>query len=80
MIAILLSAVARIRAATAALRHRQAVYDELRSFDRRALAEFGITRADIPHLFARAIDDGGAAAGANDNRRDVIAGERHPCP
>ena len=80
MIAILISAIGRIRAAAAALRDRQAVYDELRSFDRRALAEFGLTRADIPYLFARAIDDDGTAALANDNHPDVIAGGRQPCP
>jgi uncharacterized protein YjiS (DUF1127 family) len=73
MLNLVLSGLQHLRAAYQSWRQTQAAYDELSSLDDRSLADIGITRADIPYLFARDIHDAAKAQAAglaqNDNRR-----------
>ena len=62
-----------IKAAYLNWRRTQVAYEELNSLDDRSLADIGITRSDIPYLFARDIHDAARAQATglvgNDNRR-----------
>jgi uncharacterized protein YjiS (DUF1127 family) len=61
MLSILLSSLQHLRTAYANWRRRQAAYEELNSLDDRSLADIGISRSDIPHIFSRDIQDAAKA-------------------
>jgi uncharacterized protein YjiS (DUF1127 family) len=73
MLNIILSGLQHLQSAYRGWRRRQAAYEELSALDDRSLADIGITRADIPYLFAHDIRDAAKAQAAglaqNDNRR-----------
>lgn len=70
MLNLMLSGLQHLYASYRDWRRRQAAYEELNALDDRSLADIGISRSDIPHLFSR--DAAKARAGGlaqNDNRR-----------
>ena len=74
MLNLVLSGLQHLQVAYHDWRRRQAAYDELSALDDRSLADIGITRADIPYLFARhdiheAAKAQAAGLAQNDNRR-----------
>ncbi|HLI20717.1 MAG TPA: DUF1127 domain-containing protein [Stellaceae bacterium] len=74
MLNLVLSGLQHLQASYASWRRRQAAYEELSALDDRSLADIGITRADIPYLFSRDVQEAAKAQAAglrarNDNRR-----------
>jgi uncharacterized protein YjiS (DUF1127 family) len=73
MLNLVLSGLQHLQVAYHDWRRRQVAYDELSALDDRSLADIGITRADIPYLFARDVHEAAKAQAAglpqNDNRR-----------
>lgn len=73
MLNLVLSGLQHLQVVYEGWRRRQAAYEELSALDDRSLADIGITRADIPYLFSRDVNDAAHAQAAglarNDNRR-----------
>lgn len=61
MLSLLISGLHNAKNGYIAWRRRQAAYEELSSLDDRSLADIGITRADIPYLFSRDVQDAAKA-------------------
>ncbi len=71
MFSLLISGLHNVRDAYIAWRRRQAAYDELSSLDDRSLADIGITRADIPYLFSRDVQDAAEAQATGLLRKEI---------